>query len=179
MRLLTFSAPLIALGILLAAGPTPPPTRAAPPSDCAAILPDAEVARVCRVPSATGDASTDGSDGGCIRAYTRPDAPDAGLVFVVNPLGSPAEASATVQVEALTALASGGRPLDGLGDGGVARTISAPGIEGLGYVEHAVTFSAGATVVSLRATQIHEDRPALCTLDEMVTLARGIAGRIG
>ncbi len=169
---------LVALGALLVAGPAPLSSAGSTRPDCAALLPDAEVARVCHVPGATAGPADAPSDDGCIRGYARPGAPDAGLMFVVNTLRSPAEASATVQVEAVMAQVTGGQALDGLGDGGAARTLSAPGVDGLGYVEHAVTFSAGATVVSLKATQLHEDRPALCTLDQMVEVARGVAGRL-
>lgn len=152
---------------------------AGPAPDCQALLPDAEVARVCRRRSVEGDAVNERA-AECSRAYAVPggDA-EAGLVLMVNAEGPAAGARMAVQAEAAMAMGGPSRTLPDLGDGGVARTLNAPTGMATSYTEHGVTFSSGATMVQLKATQMSTDRPAVCTLDQMVTLARGIAGRLG
>ncbi len=141
--------------------------------DCATLLPDAEVARVCRVRGVQGDAVAEGPDE-CSRGYLNADG-DVGLVLTVHATRSAVEAQTMVQIEGAAATGGTSRTLADLGDGGVARTLAAPTGGPLGYAEHAVAFSAGASMASLKATQIHEARPALCTLDQMESLARTVA----
>ncbi len=153
------------------------PTAAGPATDCAALLPDAEVARVCRV-AVAGDAVNE-RPGECSRAYLRRGGdPETGLVLTVHTTGAVAEARTMVQLESAMATGGPSRALPGVGDGGVARTLTAPAAMGMGYTEHTVAFSSGATFAQLKAGQIADDRPALCTLDQMETLARGVAGRL-
>ena len=159
------------------AGNAPTAARGGPALDCQALLPDADVARVCRVRTVDGDAVNERPDE-CSRTYAaRGGSPEAGLALVVNAQATLAQARVMVQIGGTTGGAA--RALPDLGDGGMASTLEAPAVGGMGYTEHAVTFSTGATVVSLKAAQVDRERPALCTEAQIETLARGVAARLG
>lgn len=145
--------------------------------DCAALLPDAGVAQTCRLKKVEGSPVTDDGDG-CSRTYVRsPDEADRGLVLRVGRMGSATEARMSVQLQSASPTGGTARAV-AAGDGGYASTLDADAGGGMGYRQHTVTFSSGATLVVLEATQLQDDRPALCTLDQMEALAVDVAGRL-
>lgn len=170
----------LTLLILLLAGGEPVAESARQSSDgpdCAALLPDAEVARVCLLDTVEGSVVND-DDEGCSRTYFRSEADaDRGLVLRVGLMGSATEARVSVQLQSASPFGGTAREV-AAGDGGYASTLSADAGGGMGYRQHSVTFSSDATLVVLEATQLQDDRPALCTLDQMEALALDIAGRL-
>ncbi len=159
------------------------PTTAAPPAAVAAlpacddVLPLAEVERVCNVSGLRVYPTPFLEEGptGCNREYSFP-RNLSGLVFIVSRYADASTALSAQRLSGDIESPLGLRDVPGLGD---AATRYVQESAAARTATRVLSFAAGSDLVELKSTVLPDEPGAeVCTLDQMETLARGVADRL-
>ncbi|MEP0548146.1 MAG: hypothetical protein ABJF88_14515 [Rhodothermales bacterium] len=161
-----------------AAAPTPEPVAVATPlPPCDEVLPVAEVERVCRVSGIRVYPSAFSEEGAasCNRKYAVP-GNLSGFDFIVSRYGDAARARAGQRVASDIENPRDLRAVSGLGD---AATRYVQDSEAARTSTRVLAVASGVDLVEMKSTVLPDEPGAeVCTLDQLETLARGVAERL-